>query len=181
MKKALFASFLFVLLLGSRSVYAQAGKLTITNTGYCDIQVVMYAVCTDCNNPYGCELISYPFIVSALSSRGFTSPVDFFTSVGWATTAGGPLSLNCLTLSTEFQWTDASFCFPYCDPNYCPSSTLPPAPCNYVNDDALNTSGSGQHCFSTQNPWTVSGYCTDNAKWVPASGAYMANVAITFW
>ena len=141
----------------------------------------MYAVCTDCNNPTGCDLVSNPFIVRAGTIKSFTSPVDFSTSVGWATTYGGPFSLNCLTLSSEFQWTDASFCFPWCDQNYCPSSTLPPAPCNYVNDDALNTSGSGQHCYTiTQNPWTGVGYCTDNAKWSPASGAYMANVTVRF-
>ncbi len=182
MKKALFALFLFVLLLGSRSVYAQAASLYIDNTGgHCDIEIVMYAVCTDCNNPTGCDLVSNPFIVSAGTSRSFSSPVAFTTAVGWATTAGGPFSVNCLSLSSEFQWTDADFCFPWCDQNYCPSSTAPPAPCNYVNDDALNSSGSGQHChIFTQNPWSTIGYCTNNAHWAPVSGAYMANVTVTF-
>ncbi len=179
MKKALFASFLFVLLLGSRSVFAQAGALTIDNTfGLCDVNIVMEAICNDCGPNLGsCYIISNSFVVHAGTSTSFTSPDDFMSTVGWSY-VNAPITLLCLKTSTEFQWTDCNFSWTssgYCTPN-CLS---PYVGGSSVNDNLTAICSPGYICNPQQTVWVAPpGYCLRYVKWTPAAGCYMTNVDV---
>ena len=171
MKKILL--FAALLLLG-RGAFAQAGSLTIINNLKCDVTVGLYATETTYGDGGGCSLVSYFFVVPALTTMSWSDPSNFTVyggpspAIGWSSQLV-PILASYWTMPCcavlDFNWTDAQFQFgcPECGSN------------GAVSDPSSLISS----CFL--DPPTWSGPCSYNAQW-GSSGVYpMNNVTLTFF
>jgi len=170
MKKILL---LAALLLLGRGAFAQAGSLTIINNLKCDVTVGLYATETTYGDGGGCSLVSYFFVVPALTTMSWSDPSNFTVyggpspAIGWSSQLS-PIPASYWTMPCcavlDFTWTDAQFQFgcPECGSN------------GGVSDPIAT------NCFHDLPTW--SGPCSYNAKFVSSTPGYpMGNVTLTFF
>ena len=171
MKKILL--FAALLLLG-RGAFAQAGSLTIINNLTCDVTVGLYATETILGNGAGCSLVSYFFVVPALTTMSWSDPSNFTVyggpspAIGWSSQLV-PIPASywtspCCSL-IDFRWTDAQFQFGCLD-------------CG--TNGAVSDPGPISTCFSDLPTWS-GGACFYNAKWSTSYVYPMNNVTLTFF